>query len=136
MRLWPGGAGSFVPTDHGRAALEALLSRPLAVCVAGKSGREGGHGNIDVGDPNRTPRVHRSSRDDGDLYGAMSHPDPYRGRAASLLEETEWTAARAEHKVLTGEKGRLNFLYAASGRAAEAFQPPRKDNSHEVEKLL
>jgi len=23
------GAGSFVPTDHGRAALEALLSRPL-----------------------------------------------------------------------------------------------------------
>jgi hypothetical protein len=42
------GAGSFVPTDHGRAALEALLSRPLAVSVAGKSGREGGHGNIDA----------------------------------------------------------------------------------------
>jgi len=45
------GAGSFVPTDHGRAALEALLSRPLAVSVAGKSGREGGHGNIDASDP-------------------------------------------------------------------------------------
>jgi hypothetical protein len=30
------GAGSFVLTDHGRAALEALLSRPLAVSVAGK----------------------------------------------------------------------------------------------------
>ena len=47
------GAGSFVPTDHGRAALEALLSRPLAVSVAGKSGREGGHGNIDASDPER-----------------------------------------------------------------------------------
>jgi hypothetical protein len=48
------GAGSFVPTDHGRAALEALLSRPLAVSVAGKSGREGGHGNIDASDPKPT----------------------------------------------------------------------------------
>jgi hypothetical protein len=48
------GAGSFVPTDHGRAPLEALLSRPLAVSVAGKSGRESGHGNIDASDPKAT----------------------------------------------------------------------------------
>jgi hypothetical protein len=54
------GAGSFVPTDHGRAALEALLSRPLAVSVAGKSGREGGHGNIDASDPERTSHDCRS----------------------------------------------------------------------------
>jgi hypothetical protein len=54
MRERDSGAGSFVPTDHGRAALEALLSRPLAVSVAWKSGREGGHGNIDASDPEPT----------------------------------------------------------------------------------
>jgi hypothetical protein len=72
------GAGSFVPTDHGRAALEALLSRPLAVSVAGKSGREGGHGNIDASDPNRTLKDEANSSGNPPARSVI-HVTPRRG---------------------------------------------------------